>query len=71
VTSTIYGHLLAAMESGESLPPERFFTADQRNEIAVAFRKVTDGKLTDVSAVLNGKYDIGVLRIFRAFAARS
>jgi ATP-dependent DNA helicase RecQ len=70
VRSTIYGHLFAAIESGESLPPDRFFTADQRDEIAAAFRKVPAGKLTDVDALLDGKYDIGALRIFRALLKR-
>jgi hypothetical protein len=30
---------------------------------------VSDGKLTDLSALLGSKYDIGELRLFRAFAA--
>jgi len=72
VRSTIYGHLLAAIECGK-LPQwrERFFTPAQEQQIAAAFRQIPDGTLTDVSAVLGGKYDIGLLRIFRALAARS
>jgi ATP-dependent DNA helicase RecQ len=66
VRSTIYTHLLAAIESGK-LPQarERLFTPAQENEIAAAFRKVSDGTLADISALLGGKYDIGLLRIFR------
>jgi ATP-dependent DNA helicase RecQ len=66
VRSTIYSHLLAAIESGK-LPQarERFFTPAQEKEIAAAFRQVGDGTLVDVSALLGGKYDIGLLRIFR------
>ena len=66
VPSTIYSHLLAAIESGK-LPQawERFFTPAQENEIAAAFRQVASGTLVDVSALLGGKYDIGLLRIFR------
>jgi ATP-dependent DNA helicase RecQ len=71
VGSTIYGHLVTAIESGQSLEPDRFFTAAQREEIAAAFREIGDGKLVDVSAVLDAKYDLGQLRIFRAFAART
>jgi ATP-dependent DNA helicase RecQ len=72
VRSTIYSHLLAAVECGKLLPQSRarFFTAAQEKEIAAAFRQIPDGKLVDVSALLGGKYDIGLLRIFRAFAAR-
>ena len=65
---TIYDHLEAAIKSGESLEPDRFFTATQREEIAWAFRKVADGKLEDVRSLLDSKYDYGELRIFRALA---
>jgi hypothetical protein len=66
VRSTIYSHLLAAIECGK-LPQarERFFTPAQEKEIAAAFRQVGAGTLVDVSALLGGKYDIGLLRIFR------
>ena len=67
VHSTIYGHLLAAIECGK-LPQARarFFTPAQEKEIAAAFRQIPDGTLTDISAILRNKYDIGLLRIFRA-----
>ena len=66
VRSTIYCHLLAAIEGGK-LPQarERFFTPAQEKKIAFAFRQVANGTLVDVSALLGGKYDIGLLRIFR------
>jgi ATP-dependent DNA helicase RecQ len=70
VRSTVYDHLEAAIKLGESLKPERFFTAAQREEIAAAFRNVPDRKLADVSSLLDGKYDYGELRIFRALSAR-
>src|SRR5438309_917869 len=72
VRSTIYGHLLAAIESGK-LPQarQRFFTPAQEKEIAAAFQRISDGNLVDVTALLGNKYDIGELRIFRAFAMRS
>jgi ATP-dependent DNA helicase RecQ len=66
VRTTIYDHLEAAIKSGESLELDRFFTAAQREEIASAFRKVSDGRLADVKSLLDGKYDYGELRIFRA-----
>jgi uncharacterized protein YpbB len=68
--NTIYDHLAAAIESGESLELDRFFTAAQREEIALAFRKAPDGKLADVRSLLDGKYDYGELRIFRALTNR-
>jgi len=70
VASTIYGHLLAAIERGKIVERDRFFTLEQEKEIAAAFRQISDGKLVDVSALLGNKYDIGLLRIFRAFVAR-
>jgi ATP-dependent DNA helicase RecQ len=70
VRSTVYDHLEAAIKLGESLKPERFFTAAQREEIAAAFRNVPDRKLADVSSLLDGKYEYGELRIFRALSAR-
>jgi ATP-dependent DNA helicase RecQ len=71
VPSTIYGHLAAAIECGKLSDSVRFFTATQEKEIAAAFHQVRDGKLVDVSALLGNRYDIGLLRIFRAFAART
>ena len=71
VRSTIYGHLVAAIESGQPIERDRFFSLAQQMEIAGAFRQINDGKLTDVSALLGGKYSIGELRMFRAFATRS
>jgi ATP-dependent DNA helicase RecQ len=72
VRSTIYNHLLAAIECG-NLPQarEQLFTPAQEKEIATAFRQVPDGTLVDVSALLGGKYDIAQLRIFRALATQS
>ncbi len=69
VRSTIYGHLLTAIECGK-LPTarERFFAPAQEKEIEAAFRQIPDGKLVDVSALLCGKYDIGLLRIFGKLA---
>jgi ATP-dependent DNA helicase RecQ len=68
--NTIYDHLEAAIKSGESLELDRFFTAAQREEIASAFREVSDGRLADIRSLLDGKYDYGELRIFHALAAQ-
>jgi ATP-dependent DNA helicase RecQ len=71
VRSTIYSHLLTAIECGKPVERDRFFTAAQEKEIAAAFQRISDGNLVDVSALLGNKYDIGELRIFRAFATHS
>jgi ATP-dependent DNA helicase RecQ len=71
VPTTIYGHLVSAIELGKLAERARFFTATQEKEIAAAFNQISGGKLVDVSALLGNRYDIGLLRIFRAFAARS
>jgi hypothetical protein len=71
VCSTIYGHLVTAIESGKIVERDRFFTPAQEKEIAAAFGQISDGKLTDVSALLGGKYDIGALRVFRALATHA
>jgi DNA-binding CsgD family transcriptional regulator len=70
VPSTVYGHLVAAIELGKLAERAQFFTATQEKEIAAAFHQVSDGKLVDVSALLGNRYDIGLLRIFRALRAR-
>jgi ATP-dependent DNA helicase RecQ len=72
VSSTIYSHLLAAIECGK-VPQagHRLFTPAQEKEITAAFRQVPNGTLVDVSALLSGKYDIGLLRIFRALATHA
>jgi len=67
VRSTIYGHLVVGIERRKIVERDRFFTPAQEKEITAAFRQVSDGKLIDVSALLGGKYDIGELRVFRAF----
>jgi uncharacterized protein YpbB len=67
VPSTIYSHLLAAIECGKLTHAKgRFFTPAQQKEIAAAFHQIPSGTLTDISAILRNKYDIGLLRIFRA-----
>jgi ATP-dependent DNA helicase RecQ len=70
VRSTIYDHLEAAIKSGETIELNRFFTAAQREEIASAFRKVPHRRLADIRSLLDGNYDFGELRIFRALTAR-
>src|SRR5213594_1630049 len=47
VASTIYAHLLAAIERGKIAERDRFFTLKEEKQIAAAFRQISDGKLVD------------------------
>ena len=69
--STIYQHLADALDAGETLPLNRFFTVEQQAEVAVAFAKIGFGNLSGVKAALDSKYDYGLLRIFRGIAQRN
>jgi ATP-dependent DNA helicase RecQ len=68
VTSTIYGHLATAIEAGERLDLAQFFSAAEQEQIAGAFAKSGFGNLTGVHEMLDGKFDFGALRVFRATA---
>jgi len=70
VASTIYSHLLAAIDCGKLTDArERFFTPAQEKEIGAAFHQICGGgTLTDVNAIVGNRYDIGLLRIFRKLA---
>jgi len=71
VRSTICSHLLRALERGEPLEKERFFTSAAEEEMRAGFRRVKGGGVVEASALLGGKYDIETLRFFRAFENRS
>jgi ATP-dependent DNA helicase RecQ len=68
--STIYDHLAAAIECGKLTERGRFFTPAQEKELAAAFQQNRQAPLTDIAGLLGGKYDIGALRVFRAFTTR-
>ncbi len=69
-TSTIYGHLATAMETGESLELTQFFSASEMESISAAFAKCGFGNLTGVHQMLGAKHDFGALRVYRAAQAR-
>jgi ATP-dependent DNA helicase RecQ len=71
VRSTICSHLALAIESGAPLSIDRFFTAEQRNEIEPALRATGPRNLTGLRDSLGGKYPIEDLRIFRALVSRA
>ena len=63
VIGTIYGHLTAAVEMGEPLQPDRFFTPEDQKLMAAALQK-TSGFLSEARELLGGKFDYGELRLF-------
>ena len=69
-TSTIYGHLATAMETGESLELTQFFSAAELEAISAAFAKCGFGNLTGVHQMLGAQHDFGALRVYRVAQAR-
>jgi ATP-dependent DNA helicase RecQ len=69
-TGTIYGHLAEAVLAGEPIDLRQFFTPEQHQEVAAAFKKIGPGNLTGVFGALGGRYEYGRLRLFRAAMAR-
>jgi ATP-dependent DNA helicase RecQ len=68
VTGTIYSHLAEAVEGGEPVELDRFFTGEEQQQVAAAFEKLGSGSLGRVFESLGGAIDYGRLRIFRAAA---
>ncbi|MFN0059653.1 MAG: DNA helicase RecQ [Planctomycetota bacterium] len=64
--STIYGHLAGALDAGESVDLARIFSADDTAQIAAAFATVGFGNLTGAFEHLDGRYEYGALRLYRA-----
>jgi ATP-dependent DNA helicase RecQ len=65
---TVYSHLGDAIQAGERIAADQFLTAAQIEEVRTAFDKVGFANLTGVWEVLGGRFDYGVLRIYRACA---
>lgn len=63
--STIYTHLLAAVNEGEEIDLDRLVTADERREISAAYGKLGYGNITGVFEMLGERFSYGVLRIVR------
>jgi ATP-dependent DNA helicase RecQ len=67
--STVASHLANAVEAGETVDLTQFFTAAQAAEMQAAFEQAGWGMLSGAHAVLGGRYDYSVLRLFRAWHA--
>jgi len=63
---TVCGHLAEALEAGEPLDLNPFFTAEQKREVAAAFDKLGLASLSEVFESLGGRYDYHRLRLARA-----
>ncbi len=65
-TSTIYGHLATGIEAGEPFDLDQFLTSAEQQEISTAFGQTGFGNLVGTHELLQGKYDFGQLRVYRA-----
>jgi ATP-dependent DNA helicase RecQ len=70
VTGTIYTHLATAVEAGETLDLQRFFSVTEQEDVVAAFAKCGWGNLVGTHEALRGKFDHGKLRLFRAMRSR-
>jgi len=69
-TSTIYGHLEQAIQTGEPIDINRLLTATQQTEISEAFSQTGLANLTGAKELLGELYDYSQLRLFRALQAK-
>jgi ATP-dependent DNA helicase RecQ len=66
--STVYKHLLTAIDAGEAVALDRFLSDDQQRQVAAAFAQIGFGNLTGVHELLGGRIDFDRLRLYRALA---
>jgi ATP-dependent DNA helicase RecQ len=64
--ATIYSHLAQAFATGKETNLDNFLTPKQQEEVAEVFEKAGLTHLGPVHELLKGKYDYGVLKVFRA-----
>ncbi len=65
--STIENHLSQAIESGEELRPDDFYTPQEAKRMHAAFQEIDSPGLTQAFESLAGEISYGKLRLFRAF----
>ena len=65
-TNTILNHIAEGIDRGEPVDLDKFFTADEKENVAAAFNAHGAFALSPVFESLGGKIDYGRLRIFRA-----
>ena len=69
--STVMVHLGRAAELGEDVDLSRLIAEDEEPAIAAAFEKLGWMNLTGVHELLGGRYEFGVLRIYRTLRTRA
>ncbi len=69
-TSTIEGHLAQAIESGEHLDPNDFYSKEEAAQMQEAFQGHEEPALSPIFEKLGGKISYGKLKAFRAFVTR-
>ena len=67
--STVMAHLGRAAELGEDVDLRRLVAEDDEPAVAAAFEKLGWMNLTGVHELLGGRYEFGVLRIYRTLRA--
>lgn len=65
VPGTIYGHLVAAAEAGETLHVAEFFSDEEQRQIVLALGKAS-GNLGDAKELLGGTFEYGRLKLYCA-----
>ena len=70
VLGTLYGHLTAAVEAGEAIELSRLLSVEDQARLASAFANCGLGNITGVHQTHDGKFDFGLLRIYRAMQGR-
>jgi ATP-dependent DNA helicase RecQ len=68
--STIYGHLAAAIEAGETIDVNELLTAEAQEQIAAALSKSGFANIGGARESLGNKFDYGLFRIYRAVRTR-
>ena len=58
------------MLAGEPIDLNQFFTAEEQQEVAAAFKTIGFGSLSAVFESLGGRYEYGRLRLFRGAMGR-
>jgi ATP-dependent DNA helicase RecQ len=71
VVSTIWGHLVAAVEAGEDVDADRLVSADQRRRVDEVLAELGTDNLSGVVERLGEGYGWGVVRLCRALRARA
>ncbi len=69
--TTILGHLASGVDAGESIDLDRLLDPEARREIEASFGQHGFESLGKVFEALGGRYDYGLLRVFRSCKQRS